>query len=253
MQEQRSRREFLKTAAAGTFGAMLAAAPMSAMASAQNQSPPAGRLMADFPIDANGKFTLPDLPYAYDALEPVIDRQTVEIHHDRHHAGYVKGLNKAEAALQAAREKSDFAMIKHWERELAFHGSGHVLHSIYWQNMRAPKESNRPGGTLAKALKQAFGGYESFENQLFAATKSVEASGWGILAYQVLTKKLIIQQAEKHQNLTVWGAIPLLVIDVWEHAYYLKYQNKRAAYVKNFFSIINWADVEKRFAAASGM
>ncbi|WP_041469382.1 superoxide dismutase [Chloroherpeton thalassium] len=204
-------------------------------------------------MDADGKYALPDLPYAYDALEPVIDRQTVEIHHDRHHAGYVKGLNNAEAALQEAREKSDFAMIKHWERELAFHGSGHILHSIYWQNMRAPKENNRPDGKLAKAITQAFGGYEPFENQLFAATKSVEASGWGILAYQVLTKKLIIQQAEKHQNLTMWGAIPLLVIDVWEHAYYLKYQNNRGDYVKNFFSIINWPDVEKHFAAVGGM
>ncbi|KER10000.1 MAG: superoxide dismutase [[Candidatus Thermochlorobacteriaceae] bacterium GBChlB] len=201
-------------------------------------------------MDDKGKYVLPDLPYAKDALEPVIDKATVEFHHDKHHASYVAGANKAEENLQKARDTGDFALVKHWERELAFHGSGHILHTIYWTNLTSQAKSGKPNAELEKALTSDFGGVDKFKTQLVNASISVEGSGWGILAYHALTKKLTVLQTEKHQDLTVWGAIPLLVIDVWEHAYYLKYQNRRADYVNAIFSIINWDNVAERLDAA---
>ena len=197
----------------------------------------------------DGLHVLPPLPYAYDALEPVIDEQTMRLHHDKHHEGYVRGLNNAEKMLAEARKGNDFSLIKHWQRELAFHGSGHILHSIFWKNL-LPNSAEKPGGELARAVETAFGDFTSFKAQMIAATKSVEGSGWGVLAFQPLFNTLIIMQAEKHQDLTQWGVIPLLVIDVWEHAYYLKYQNRRSEFVENVFGIINWSDVEQRFDLA---
>jgi Fe-Mn family superoxide dismutase len=194
---------------------------------------------------------LPPLPYPYDALEPFIDEQTMRLHHDIHHAGYVTGLNNAEAKLAEARAAGDFGLVKHWSREAAFHGSGHLLHSIFWPNMIAASEAKTaPDGAFAEAINRAFGSFEAFKAQFVAASIAVEASGWGILAYRPADDALVILTAEKHQNLTQWGVIPLLVLDVWEHAYYLKYQNRRGEYVKNFFNIINWDDVAARYAAA---
>ncbi len=197
---------------------------------------------------------LPPLPYDYDALEPYIDEQTMHLHHDVHHNGYVKGLNAAEAKLAAAREAGDFALIKHLERDAAFHGSGHFLHALFWPNM-APAGNGgggKPAGALAAQIEKDFGSFDAFKAQFVAASTAVEGSGWGILAWQPAGKQLVILTAEKHQNLTQWGVTPLLVLDVWEHAYYLKYQNKRGEYVKNFFNIINWGDVAQRLAAARG-
>ena len=194
---------------------------------------------------------LPDLPYGYDALEPYIDEQTMRLHHDIHHAGYVKGLNTAEAKLEEARAAGDYALIKHWSREAAFHGSGHLLHSIFWPNMISASEAKAaPTGALAEAIDRSFGSFEAFKAQFIAASNAVEGSGWGILAYRPADDSLVILTAEKHQNLTQWGVSPLLVLDVWEHAYYLKYQNRRGEYVSNFFSIINWSDVSARFEKA---
>ena len=194
---------------------------------------------------------LPPLPYQYDALEPYIDEQTMRLHHDIHHAGYVTGLNNAEARLAEARAAGDFALVKHWSREAAFHGSGHLLHSIFWPNMLAASEAKpAPEGALSAAIDSAFGSFEAFKAQFIAASVAVEGSGWGILAYRPDDDSLVVLTAEKHQNLTQWGVVPLLVLDVWEHAYYLKYQNRRGEYVKNFFNIINWADVAARYAKA---
>jgi Fe-Mn family superoxide dismutase len=194
---------------------------------------------------------LPPLPYAYDALEPYIDEQTMRLHHDIHHKGYVDGLNNAEAKLAEARKAGDFALVKHWSREAAFHGSGHLLHAIFWPNMIAASQAKpAPGGALAQAIDRDFGGFDAFKAQFVAASTAVEGSGWGVLAYRPDDDALVILTAEKHQNLTQWGVIPLLVLDVWEHAYYLKYQNRRAEYVKNFFNIINWNDVAARYAKA---
>lgn len=194
---------------------------------------------------------LPPLPYPYDALEPNIDEQTMRLHHDIHHAGYVKGLNNAESKLAEARASGDFSAVKHWSREAAFHGSGHLLHSIFWPNMIAASQAKlAPEGALVEAIDRDFGSFEAFKAQFIAASIAVEGSGWGILAYRPSDDTLVILTAEKHQNLTQWGVIPLLVLDVWEHAYYLNYQNRRGEYVKNFFNIINWDDVAARYEKA---
>ncbi len=247
MSRSSSRRDFLKTASLASAGAVLAGLP-----ALRADAAPALRALYLYEqiVDGSGKYVLPDLPYAKDALEPVIDKATVELHHDKHHAAYVAGANKAETELQKAREAGDFSLVKHWSRELAFHGSGHILHSIYWTNLTSPAKSGKPKGDLEKAIANDFGTYDKFKAQLANASISVEASGWGVLAYQPFAKRLTILQCEKHQDLTTWGAVPLLVIDVWEHAYYLKYQNKRADYVNALFSIINWENVSERYELA---
>lgn len=193
---------------------------------------------------------LPDLPYSYDALEPHIDEQTMRLHHDLHHKGYVDGLNKAEEMLAKARESGDYALTKHWSREAAFHGSGHLLHCIFWTNM-GPNCGGEPSGALAQVIARDFGSFEQFKAHFIAAANQVEGSGWAVLAVRKDdSKRLVILQSEKHQNLTQWGVIPILVLDVWEHAYYLKYQNRRAEYTKAFFNVINWKDVANRFSNA---
>jgi Fe-Mn family superoxide dismutase len=197
---------------------------------------------------------LPPLPYDYNALEPYIDEQTMRLHHDKHHQGYVNGLNNAEAKLAEARASGDYALVAHWERALAFHGSGHFLHTIYWANM-APAGNGgggEPSGALAKQIDKDFGSFAAFKAQFSAATAAVEGSGWGILAWQTGSDQLVILQAEKHQNLTQQGAVPLLVLDVWEHAYYLKYQNRRGEYIDAWWNVVNWADAAERFAEARG-
>jgi Fe-Mn family superoxide dismutase len=197
-------------------------------------------------------YELPPLPYAYDALEPHIDEQTMRLHHDKHHLGYVKGLNNALARLDAARRAEDFSAIKAISRDLAFNGSGHLLHSIFWQNM-SPTGGGGPKDDLRKMIARDFGNVDSFTAQFKAAAGAVEGSGWGILAFEPLSGRLIIVQAEKHQNLTVWGVVPLLVVDVWEHAYYLKYQNRRGEYVDAFMEVVNWQNVAERLAGACRM
>jgi superoxide dismutase, Fe-Mn family len=189
---------------------------------------------------------LPPLPYPENALEPVIDKETVNIHHDKHFKGYVDGLNATLKKLEKARVDGDFENIKALSRNLAFNGSGVVLHWIYFSTI-GPQAGGEPSGPLADAIKRDFGSYGTFWKQFAAASKDVEASGWGILAWEPFSKRLVILQAEKHQNLTTWGALPLMVCDVWEHAYYLKYQNRRAEYVDNFAKIINWKKVEENF------
>ena len=196
------------------------------------------------------EYTLPPLPYSYDALEPHIDAQTMKLHHDIHHLGYVNGLNAAVKELAAAREKGDYKLVDHWSRKLAFHGSGHFLHSLFWENMAPAGSGGVPSAELKKAFDEEFGGVDKFKEQFSAASTAVEGSGWGILAWQPQGKRLTILQAENHQKLTQWGVIPLLVLDVWEHAYYLSYQNKRAAYVKVWWNVVNWNDVNERFAEA---
>lgn len=195
------------------------------------------------------KHELPALPYAYDALEPYYDEQTVRLHHDAHHKAYVDGLNNAEAKLAEAREKGDFGLVKHWERELAFHGSGHLLHSLFWENM-TPNGGGPATGPVASRIEADFGSYDSFRKQFTAAAVSVEGSGWAVLCWNPVFKNLVILTAEKHQNLTQWGVVPLLTVDVWEHAYYLAYQNKRAVYIEAWWNLVNWEDVNKRYNEA---
>jgi Fe-Mn family superoxide dismutase len=195
---------------------------------------------------------LPPLPYPEDALEPVIDKETVKIHHGKHFAAYVKGLNDTLDKMEKARIAGTFTDTKALSRDLAFHGSGVVLHWIYF-NTIGPNAGGQPGGALLEAVNRDFGSYDTFWKQFAQTSKDVEGSGWGVLAWEPFSRRLVIMQAEKHQNLTSWGVMPLMVCDVWEHAYYLKYQNRRAEYVDNFAKIIDWKKVEasfNRFAAA---
>ncbi|RLQ95046.1 superoxide dismutase [Falsibacillus albus] len=196
-----------------------------------------------------GQHKLPPLPYPYNGLEPYISEEIMKLHHDKHHQAYVDGLNKAEKALESAREKNDFGLIKHWERELAFNGSGHYLHTIFWENMK-PNGGGVPPKELLDALIRSFGSFDSFKRQFSEAAKQVEGSGWAILVWSPRTRRLEILQSEKHMNLTQWDTIPLLVLDVWEHAYYLQYKNKRRDYVDQWWNIVDWKDVEKRFGKA---
>ncbi len=197
------------------------------------------------------KHELPELPYPYNALEPHYDEQTVKLHHDAHHKAYVDGLNNAEAKLAEAREKGDFSLVKHWERELAFHGSGHILHTLFWDSMK-PGGGGPATGKIAELIDRDFGGFDSFKKQFSAAAVAVEGSGWALLCCNPLFGKLEILTAEKHQNLTQWGVVPVLALDVWEHAYYLKYQNKRAAFVEAWWNLVDWDGVNGRCKCTCG-
>lgn len=197
------------------------------------------------------RYVLPDLPYPYNALEPHMDEETVRIHHDMHHNGYVNGLNNALDKLEEARKQQDFALIKHWERELAFNGAGHMLHTLYWESM-SPHGGGQPEGRLARQIESDFGGFESFVKEFSAAAAAVEGSGWVLLVYLPEEGRLAIVTVEKHQNLLLPGAVPLLALDVWEHAYYLKYKNKRADFIKNWWNLVNWRGVEYRFEDECG-
>ena len=196
-----------------------------------------------------GGHTLPPLPYPYDALEPYIDQEIMKLHHDKHHKSYVDGLNKAEKEMQKARSTNNFELIKHWEREAAFHGAGHYLHTIFWSIM-TPRGGGQPSENLMKAIQQSFGSFERFKKHFSEAANNVEAVGWAILVWSPRSGRLEILQAEKHQNLSQWDVVPLLVLDVWEHAYYLQYKNERKKYVEKWWNIVKWTEVEKRFHTA---
>jgi Fe-Mn family superoxide dismutase len=196
-----------------------------------------------------GGHMLPSLSYPYHALEPFIDETTMRIHHNIHHKAYVDGLNKAELQLQSARETGKFDLIKHWERELAFNGAGHYLHTLFWSVM-SPYGGGEATGTLSNQIRNDFGSFAAFKKQFSEAAAKVEGSGWTILIWSPRSRRLEILTAEKHQNLSQWDAIPVLPLDVWEHAYYLKYQNQRPEYVKQWWSVVNWPYVNDRFEQA---
>ena len=195
--------------------------------------------------------TLPDLPYATDALEPWYDAATVALHHDKHHAGYVAGYNATLDKLAAARAAGDFGAITALERLLAFHGAGHVLHSVFWTNL-APHGGGRPAGDLAAAIERDFGSFEGFDGQLRAAAAGVQGSGWGVLAAEAGSGALAVLAVENHQHQLLPGWVPVLALDVWEHAYYLKYQNRRAEWISAVMDhLVSWDDVARRWAAAA--
>ena len=197
------------------------------------------------------KVALPPLPYGLDALEPFYDRATLELHHGKHHLGYVTGLNAALDRLAGARDAGDWALVKHLEREVAFHGGGHVLHSIFWHSL-APGGGGAPDGPLVEAITRDFGSFTAFDAQLRAATNAVEGSGWGVVAVEPGSGELAILQIEKHQNQVLLGWLPILVIDVWEHAYYLRYQNRRGEWVDAVMQhLVNWGDAAARYRQAT--
>lgn len=194
-----------------------------------------------------GGHKLPELPYSYDALEPYIDRRIMELHHSKHHQSYVDGLNKAEKELQKQRNNRKFELIKHWKRELAFNGAGHYLHTLFW-NAMSPKGGREPAGALARQINKDFNNFSTFKLQFSEAAKNVEGGGWAVLVWQSQAGRLEILTAEKHQNLSQWDVIPVLPLDVWEHAYYLQYENDRGGYVNNWWNVVNWPWAEARFS-----
>lgn len=195
------------------------------------------------------KYTLPELKYDYSALEPSISARIMELHHSKHHAAYVAGANAALEQLAEARDKSDFTWINKLQKDLAFHLSGHINHSIFWKNL-APTNSDRPEGELSSALAEFFGSFEAFQAHFNAAAMGIQGSGWAFLAWDSVGEKLIIEQLYDQQSNVVIGSIPLLMLDMWEHAFYLDYQNVKGDYVKAFWNIINWSDVATRFDTA---
>ncbi|MFM8771489.1 MAG: superoxide dismutase [Candidatus Kapaibacterium sp.] len=203
------------------------------------------------PTPAPGKHELPALPYSFDALEPHIDAQTMQIHHDKHHLAYVNGLNKAEEELAKARATDDYALIQHWSKQAAFHGGGHWLHSMFWKIIGTPGKQGggEPTGDLLEAINDGFGSFAAFKKQFSAAAAAVEGSGWALLHYRHDDGRLIVMQAENQHKLSSWGTTPILGLDVWEHAYYLKYQNKRPDYVTAWWNVVNWDAVAANLAS----
>jgi len=245
------RREML--ASLGALGAGAAIIGMTGSARGQAGAP-AGAVIDLGGWDAvTGTFKLPALPYAFDALEPHIDAKTMEIHYTKHHQGYVNGLNKALEQLAALRaNKADAGAIKFWAREVSFHGSGHVNHTLFWR-MMAPVGSGGggdPTGTLLDAIVRDFGSVDAFRWNFTEAAAGVEGGGWAWVVREPLSGRLEIIQGEKQQNLMVTGSAPIMGIDVWEHAYYLKHQNRRTDYIKDWWNVVNWGFAQSMFDAA---
>ena len=195
------------------------------------------------------KYSLPELTYDYGSLEPHISGRIMELHHDKHHLAYVTGANTALEQLAEARDKSDFANINKLQKDLAFHLSGHVNHSIFWKNL-SPNSEGRPAGELEAAITEFFGSFEAFQAHFNAAALGIQGSGWAFLAWDSLGEKLIIEQLYDQQGNIATATIPLLMLDMWEHAFYLDYVNVKGDYVKAFWNIVNWSDVQARFDAA---
>ncbi|MGW4425581.1 superoxide dismutase [Streptosporangium sp. NPDC004631] len=196
------------------------------------------------------EYTLPDMPYDYAALEPAITGEILELHHSKHHAAYVKGANDTLERLAEARDKGEFGGLVGLEKTFAFNLSGHVLHSIFWENL-SPDGGDRPDGELAAAIDEHFGSFEAFAKQLTTATAGVQGSGWGILAWEPLGRRLVVEQVYDHHGNVGMNTTPLLVFDAWEHAYYLQYRNVRPDYVEKLWSLVNWNDVTRRFSTAT--
>lgn len=233
-----TRRQAIKTAA--MTGAVLATLPQ---AMAQGTPPPAA--------PATGPFKVPPLPYAYDALEPYIDARTMEIHHDKHHAAYVANLNKAVAEIPALATMSvedllkDLSAVPEKVRTVVRNnGGGHYNHSLFWQMLK--KDGGEPKGALAKAIDSAFGSFSAFQESLSKAAAGQFGSGWGWLVIDA-EKRLSVEPTANQDSPISGGKQPLLGVDVWEHAYYLKYQNRRPEYISAFFHVINWDFVSGRY------
>lgn len=195
-------------------------------------------------------YSLPELPYDYAALEPYISGEIMELHHDKHHATYVKGINTAVDQLSEMRDKEEFTFLGTLEKNLAFHLGGHVNHSVFWTNM-SPDGGDKPVGDLAARIDADFGSLDKFRAQFEANALGVQGAGWSVLTWDMVAQKLYIVQHFDHQGNVPICMVPLLMLDMWEHSYYLQYKNDKATFVKQWWNIVNWADVQARFAKAS--
>lgn len=194
-------------------------------------------------------YTLPDLDYDYSALAPSISPEIMELHHSKHHAAYVAGANAALEQLAAAREKSDFGAINKLEKDLAFHLGGHINHSVFWKNM-SPNGGGEPTGAVAEAIGENFGSFDAFKKQFNAVANGIQGSGWAMLVWDSLGQRLNINQLFDQQGNLPVAQLPVLQLDMWEHAFYLQYKNVKADYVTNWWNVVNWTDVEARLAKA---
>lgn len=195
------------------------------------------------------KYALPELPYAHNALEPHVKKEILELHHGKHHAAYVTNANATLDKLEEARSKGDFAAIPAMERALAFNVAGHVLHSIFWKNMKA-NGGGLPTGALADQINKDFGSFDTFKKQLNAASSTVFGSGWGALVWEPVLGRLITTQIYDHQSNFTVGGTPVMVVDAWEHAWYLQYQNRKAEFFDALWNVWNWDDIAARLAEA---
>ena len=194
-------------------------------------------------------YVLPDLDYDYGALEPHISGQIMELHHDKHHAAYVKKANETLETLDEARAKADYTRIAGLEKALAFNLSGHMLHSVFWKNMM-PKGGGRPEGSIAQAIIKDFGSFNGFQMQMNEVAGSIMGSGWGALVYEPIAGRLLTCQIYDHQSNLAQGGVPLLVMDAWEHAYYLQYKTEKAKFFDAVWNLWDWDDVCERYDAA---
>ncbi len=201
---------------------------------------------------APSSYKLPDLPYDFNALEPVISAEIMQLHYSKHHQGYVTNLNIALEKYHEAEAKNDLAAMISLQQAIRFNGGGHVNHSIFWTTL-APVGNGgggEPKGELAEAIQREFGSFESFVEKMSALSVGIQGSGWGWLGYHKANGRLALASCANQDPLSTQGLIPLLGIDVWEHAYYLQYKNVRPEYVKNIWKVVNWKDVEERFRHA---
>lgn len=196
------------------------------------------------------KYVLPELPYAYDALEPHISAEIMELHHSKHHQNYVNGANAALEKLEAARKDGSIAaVVTALSKDLAFNLGGHTNHSLFWENL-GPNGGGKPTGALAAAIDTDFGSFEEFQKHFAAAALGLQGSGWAVLAYDKIGERLVIEQMTDQQGNLSIDLVPLLLLDMWEHAFYLQYKNVKADYVAAVWNVFNWDEVAARYAAA---
>ncbi|MEJ4113589.1 superoxide dismutase [Corynebacterium kroppenstedtii] len=195
-------------------------------------------------------YELPALPYDYDALEPHISGEIMQLHHDKHHATYVAGANAALENLEKAREEgADANEIRALSKNLAFNLGGHTNHSIFWKNL-SPNGGGEPTGDLAEAINRDFGSFDKFKDHFSAVATGLQGSGWAVLGFDHIAGRLIIEQLTDQQGNVSVDFTPLLMLDMWEHAFYLQYKNVKADYVKAVWNVFNWEDVAERYAKA---
>lgn len=197
------------------------------------------------------EYTLPELPYDYAALEPHISAKIMELHHSKHHQAYVTGANTALEKLAAARDAGDLSAVNLYEKNLAFNLGGHVNHTVFWNNL-SPEGGGEPDGELRAAIDEYFGSFDGFQKHFTENATGIQGSGWSVLGWDHLGKRLSIFQLFDQQSNVPVGITPVLMLDMWEHAFYLDYLNVKADYVKAFWNIANWQDVAARFEKARG-
>ena len=243
MTQALTRRQAIKAGGAAALWAFSGLAP-AAIAGSNARNGAAANVYAG--AFGDGRFLLPALPYAYNSLDPFYEESAIRLHHDAHHKAYVEGANAAMEQLRADRKEGNYDRVYDLSRRMAFHGSGHALHCLFWHSMI--QGGGKPTSDFTEAINQSFGSFDAATKQFAAVANAIQGSGWAILAYEPVSRDMVILAAEKHQNETIWGVVPLLACDVWEHAYYSPYQSRRSEWIGNFMKISNWRTASDLYA-----